>query len=171
LEHAHEEGVCHLDVRPENIIVDFGSDETSFKVQLGNWGCAQLMVNDEVEGFWGSLPFAYNEVHLKETSALWSPKPEYDFASLSFTMVALLGDLMNEIPWPKFFGMKVDIATLNRRRENSLLVINGSDLEEELETVLQSFLPPEEEESHYGTIIRGFEFDATSRREDCHSDD
>jgi hypothetical protein len=42
-----------------------------------------LTVNNKVKGFWGSRPFAHHEVHLEETSALWSPKPEYDFASLA----------------------------------------------------------------------------------------
>jgi serine/threonine protein kinase len=141
--HAHSRSCCHLDVRPSNIIVALGPEDTTLKVQLVDWGCAQFISDSKVKGFWGSVPFAHDEIQFKTSQDLWIPKTGYDFASLAFTMAALLGHVSNEMPWPwPAFFMRVDQDMLDSRRIAAVAEIDGSDLNEELKAELKRYLPP-----------------------------
>ena len=164
LKHAHDVDIYHLDVRPSNIIVD--ADEASFKVQLGDWGCARSTMGQSIKGFWGCAPFAHDEIHLKDKKALWKPKVEYDFASLAFTMVALIEGLVDEVLWPDFFGNDVDEVMLTKRRRMCCTVIDKSDFDPDFKDVLKRFLPGEltlTEAQH--ARLQGNQADATAPEE------
>jgi hypothetical protein len=144
LKHAHGKGVFHLDVRPSNIIVRRKLSRTTltFDVMLSDWGCAKLR-GDQMKGFWGSVAFAHDEIHMNaQSTRAWKPMPKYDFASLAFTMVALISDLNNEVPWPEFYGNKVNNDMLEKRRKKSLEVITASlSSEPHVLRVLEDYLP------------------------------
>lgn len=50
--HIHSRGICHLDIKPENLFVD-----ASGKVKLGDFGLATLAEDGPVMGCRGSLAY------------------------------------------------------------------------------------------------------------------
>jgi hypothetical protein len=108
LDHAHERGYVHLDVRPSNIIVKKNADR-SVSVQLIDWGCAANM-REKLTGFRGSLPFCHREIfnslveqaqQNKKRKKIWKAKPKHDFESLAYTVAVLYHrkKSFSEVPW------------------------------------------------------------------------
>ena len=84
LDFAHRKEICHMDVRPSNIII---SPEGT--IQLIDWGCA-ASTDEEICGFRGSLAYAHDYILTVDKHKIWKPKKEFDMASLAFTMAALI---------------------------------------------------------------------------------
>lgn len=92
LNHAHGEGIAHLDVRPSNIIVSGRhrtENKNNLRVQLIDWGLA-CSFGDELHGFRGCLPYAHDELLTATCGATWSPAPKHDLASLAYTLTTLM---------------------------------------------------------------------------------
>jgi serine/threonine protein kinase len=82
LQHAHEAGVCHRDVKPENIIVG-GHGE----VYLADWGVATLAQNGAAPDFAGTAKYMSPE-------RLAGKAPRFDPASDVYSLSAVLYELL-----------------------------------------------------------------------------
>jgi serine/threonine protein kinase len=86
LKHAHAKQLCHLDVKPSNIVL---VSREPPRYLLVDWGCSRKMC-DEVNGFIGSDNYAHDYVHMMDREQKdWKPVEQLDKASLLYTLVAL----------------------------------------------------------------------------------
>jgi serine/threonine protein kinase len=106
LNHAHEMGWVHLDVRPSNIIVG-----KQGSVQLIDFGCAAKK-NVPLSQFRGCPPFAHSDL-LCSRLQNWLPAEKHDMASLSFTIATLLAG--SSVPWFGFNNCNVEPDRLKER--------------------------------------------------------
>lgn len=100
--YAHSKGLCHLDVRPSNI-VQVPGDPTRYL--LVDWGCSRKM-GKKVEGFIGSENYAHDHIHAMDAEMRsWIPRAEFDKASLLYTLVALFKN--GRVPWKHDAGTEL----------------------------------------------------------------
>jgi Protein kinase domain len=86
LKHAHAKQLCHLDVKPSNIVL---VSREPPRYLLVDWGCSRKMC-DEVNGFIGSDNYAHDYVHMMDREQKdWKPVEQLDKASLLYTLVVL----------------------------------------------------------------------------------
>jgi hypothetical protein len=110
LEHVHDKGWVHLDVRPSNIIIG-PPGNVSTRVQLIDFGCAAKK-DVTLSGFCGCPPFAHSDL-LAQGLGKWQPDDKHDMASLSFTIASLLAG--NSVPWFGFNSCNVEPDRLEER--------------------------------------------------------
>eukprot|EP00980_Cylindrotheca_fusiformis_P020479 scaffold7532_cov115-Cylindrotheca_fusiformis.AAC.1 len=113
LEHAHEKGYVHLDIKPDNVIVD----SMSGKVMVSDWGLASKL-GEEIP-YCGCLPYSHDSWFLERTasSPLTSqPTADFDYAGLLYTWVQVAE---NALKWQdEFLGLEfVDARALAKRRQ------------------------------------------------------
>jgi hypothetical protein len=140
LQHAHKRKCIHLDIRPKNIIY-VAERGGQIKAQLIDWGCSSP-VNFTLPGFRGSLPFAHDmllleSIERKTIRAI----PGFDWASLAYTMAALLSGNDGQAPWWGFYNRNLIQNYLNRRNSQAVLLIDESDLPVTIKEQLMSALP------------------------------
>ena len=109
LHYSHKKNVIHLDVRVENFLYD---DQTDSFI-LVDWSCSATLPKQlqnkkspsqrkrSIDGFRGALAFASAKIHQKSYNKTWEPKPDYDFASLGFSVAAFIAG--EAVPWPGFY--------------------------------------------------------------------
>ena len=122
LEHVHNRGWVHLDVRPSNIIVGQSGNVINH-VQLIDFGCAARK-NVELSHFRGCPPFAHSDL-LRPGLQKWQPDDRHDMASLSFTIASLLAG--NSVPWFGFNGCNVDFDRLQERSDIATKSLREND--------------------------------------------
>ena len=87
-----------------------------------------MLKDDTLRGFQGSLPFAHAAIHAKTNTQVWSPIPEYDFASLLFTICALKKGVA--VPWHGFtkrLSNGEDDALKDRRNQTKGVLVGMWD--------------------------------------------
>ncbi|KAM5536437.1 hypothetical protein V8D89_009873 [Ganoderma adspersum] len=98
LEHVHEKGIVHCDIKPGNFI--FGTGEHAGRLHLIDFGLSrpwadpstgQPFPEDSKFGFRGTLHYASRHVHLEHT-----PSRRDDLESLAYIVVKLL---TGTLPW------------------------------------------------------------------------
>eukprot|EP00980_Cylindrotheca_fusiformis_P028712 scaffold22639_cov105-Cylindrotheca_fusiformis.AAC.6 len=119
LEYAHKQGYVHLDIRPENIIVDSLNE----KIMVSDWGAASKL--GERIMFRGCLPYAHDRWFVNRTSAQ-KVEAKFDFASLLYTWVHVAE---NGLSWNDDFQRlsTVHIDAIDKRREACNKAVLGDD--------------------------------------------
>eukprot|EP00980_Cylindrotheca_fusiformis_P000816 scaffold210_cov103-Cylindrotheca_fusiformis.AAC.1 len=138
LEYAHNKGYVHLDIRPENIIVDCQQNN----VMVSDWGVASKL-GEEI-GFRGCFPYAHDNWFIVQQEGGKSPKKQtptvdFDFASLLYTWVHVVvvvaaaeNKTKKEVSWSDEFQRGigyVDGMALEKRRDackEALLLLHGA---------------------------------------------
>ena len=135
--YSHKKNIFQLDCRPPDIIYD----KTKDVFVLGDWSSSAVIVgNKRIKGFRGSLPFASSKVHKFSFNSGWMPRPEFDKASLGFTIVALIAK--ESVPWSGFSERirDSDDQRFVQRREIASAFLKESNLEAgSLGEILESF--------------------------------
>eukprot|EP00980_Cylindrotheca_fusiformis_P019041 scaffold6419_cov116-Cylindrotheca_fusiformis.AAC.2 len=112
LDFIHTQGVYHLDVNPSNIVV-LVDDEKPTKAILIDFSIADFGSDDilrpsllkgekrkKLIGFMGTPNFTHRAVFSKYPAVSWYPIPEYDKASLGFSLSVLAN--VGVRPWASF---------------------------------------------------------------------
>ena len=84
LEFVHENGFYHNDVSPTNIMYDCGRS-CAFLIDFG----LATGKDKDLCGFFGTAIYTHCEIFGQYPKTKWRCKPEYDYASLAFSMAAL----------------------------------------------------------------------------------
>jgi len=137
MEYSHRKKIFQLDCRPPNIIYD----KTKNVFVLGDWSSSAVIVGKAgIKGFRGALSFASSRVHQLSFDTSWTPQPNFEKASLGFTIVALI--VKESVPWSGFSERirDPDDPRFGQRREIASRILKERSLEAgSLGEILESF--------------------------------
>ena len=153
LSYCHEKEIIHCDVPVENFLWD--SSKGVFV--LGDWSCSAAVSTSttskkkvtRVKGFRGALAFASAKVHALSFNKHWVAKPEFDFASLGFSVAAFI--VGESVPWHGFYERiknRGDPRFAERRRIARQIIEKTSITEGTKASIVDSFDGAEAQNKH-----------------------